>query len=79
MVDFICMGLLIIDLLGTQTENYKMKNSCPQLDSNLESSAYEASALSNELSELINTDHLKASTFFLSVLHVLKVNLVDML
>ena len=30
MVDFICMGLL--DLRGTRTENYKMKNSCPQLD-----------------------------------------------
>ena len=28
MVDFICMGLL--DLWGARTENYKMKNSCPQ-------------------------------------------------
>ena len=27
MVDFICMGLF--DLCGGQTENYKMKNSCP--------------------------------------------------
>ena len=33
MVDFICLGLL--DLLGTRTENYKMKNSCQQWDSNL--------------------------------------------
>ena len=32
MVDFICMGLL--DLQGVRTENYKMKNSYPKLDSN---------------------------------------------
>ena len=32
MVDFICMGL--IEMWGAQTENYKMKNSCPQWDSN---------------------------------------------
>ena len=32
MVDFICIGLL--DLFGTRIENYKMKNSCSQWDSN---------------------------------------------
>ena len=32
MVDFICMGFL--DLWGVRTKNYKMKNSCPQWDSN---------------------------------------------
>ena len=32
MVDFICMVLL--DLCGARTENYKMKNYCPQWDSN---------------------------------------------
>ena len=59
MVDFICMGLR--DLFGTRTENYKMNNSCPQWDSNPGLSAYEANALSVELSELINIDQLKAS------------------
>ena len=39
-VDFICLGLL--DLLGPRTENYKMKNSCPQCGTNPGSSAYEA-------------------------------------
>ena len=43
MVDFICMGLL--DLFETPIENYEMKNSCPQWDSNPGSSAYEANAL----------------------------------
>ena len=57
MVDFIYMGLL--DLFGTLTENYKMKNSCPHWDSNPGPSAYEANALSIELLELINIDHLK--------------------
>ena len=32
MVDFICMGLL--DLWGALKENYKMKNSCQQWESN---------------------------------------------
>ena len=40
MVDFICMDLF--NLFGTRTENYKMKNFCPQWDSNLGPSAYEA-------------------------------------
>ena len=40
MVDFIYMGLL--DLFGTRTENYKMKNSYPQWDLNPGPSAYEA-------------------------------------
>ena len=30
MVNFICMDLL--NLFGTRTKNYKMKNSCPQWD-----------------------------------------------
>ena len=64
MVDFICMGLL--DLFGTQTENFKMKNSCQQRDSNPGPSAYKANALSVELLELINTDHLKVSAFNLA-------------
>ena len=50
MVDFICMGLL--DLWGARTENYNMKNSCPQWDSNPGPYAYEANALSVQLSEL---------------------------
>ena len=43
-----------------------MKNSCPQRDSNPGPSAYEASALSVELLELINTDHLKVTAFDLT-------------
>ena len=66
MVDFICIGLL--DLRGVRTKNYKMKNSCPQCDSNPEPSAYEANALSAELLELINFDHLKVTPFYLNVL-----------
>ena len=61
MVDFICMGLL--DLFGTRTENYKMKNSCPYWDSNPGPSTYEANALSVELLELLNIDHLKVIAF----------------
>ena len=49
MDDFICMGLL--DLWWAQTENYNMKNSCPQWDSNPGPSAYEANALSVGLLE----------------------------
>ena len=66
MVDFIYMDLL--DLWWVQTENYKMKNSCPQWDSNLGPSAYEANTLSVELLELMNIDHLKVTTFYLRVL-----------
>ena len=33
-VDFICMDLLVLELQGAQTENYKMKSSCQQRDSN---------------------------------------------
>ena len=65
-VDFICMGLL--DLWGMRTVNYKMKNSCPQWDSNPGSSAYEANAVCVELLELINIDHLKVTTFYPSFL-----------
>ena len=68
MVDFICMGL--VDLWWARTENYKMKNSCPQLDSNSRPSAYEANALSVELLELINIDHLKVTAFYMSVLFI---------
>ena len=66
MVDFICIGFL--DMRGAQTENYKMKNSCPQCNSNLGPSAYEANTLSVELLELINIDHLKVTPFYLNVL-----------
>ena len=56
MVDFICMDFL--DLWGARTENYKMKNSCPQLDSNPGSSAYKASSLSVALIVEISIEHL---------------------
>ena len=42
-VDFICMGLL--DLWGALKENYKMKNSSPQWDSNPVPSDNEANSL----------------------------------
>ena len=42
MVDFISMGLL--DMGGARPEGYKMKNACPQWDSNLRPSSYEANA-----------------------------------
>ena len=77
MVDFICMGLL--DVLGTQTEYYKMNNSCPQRDSIPGLSAYEANALSVELSDLIDIDHQTATAFypsFLCKLPVTRVHLV---
>ena len=57
MVDFICMGLL--ELLGARTENYKMKNSCSQLDSNPAPSAKEANSLGIALLHLTTTEHLK--------------------
>ena len=65
-VDFIRMGLL--DLWGAPTENYKMKNSCPQWDSNQGPSAYEANALSVELLQPISIDHLKVTAFYMSFL-----------
>ena len=65
-VVFICMGLL--DRFGTRTENYKMKNSCSLSDLNQGPSAYEADALSVELLELINIDHLKVRAFNMSFL-----------
>ena len=71
MIDFICMGSL--DLWGARTENYKMKNSCPQWDSNPGLYAYESNALSVELLELINIDHLKVTTFYLSFLYKLPI------
>ena len=66
MVDFICMGVL--DLLRTRTENYKMKSSCPQWNSNPGTSAYETNALIVELLELININHLKVTTFYVNYL-----------
>ena len=57
MVDFIYMGLL--ELWGARTENYKMKNPCPQWDSNPVLSAYAAKALSIVLLQLIVIEHLK--------------------
>ena len=66
MIDLICMGLL--DLWWARTENYKMKNSCPQWGSNPGPSAYEANALSLGLLELVNIDLLKVNAFYLSVL-----------
>ena len=65
---FICMGLL--DLWSARTEDYKLKNSCRQWDSNPGPSAYEANTLSVELLELINIDHLQLTAFYLSVLWI---------
>ena len=64
MVDFICMGLL--DLWRARTENYKMKNSCPQLDSNPAHPAYKANALSVALLVEVSIEHLNVDR----VLHV---------
>ena len=50
----------------TGAENYKTKNSCPQWDSNPGPSAHKANALSVELLELRNIDHLKVTAFYLS-------------
>ena len=55
-VDFICMGLL--KLWGAWTENFKMKNSCPQWDLNLVPSVYEANLLKIGLLDLISVEHL---------------------
>ena len=66
MVDFICMGLL--DLWWARTDNYKMKNYCPQWDAHPGPSANEASTLTVELLELININYLKVTLFYLSVL-----------
>ena len=57
MADFICMGLF--DPWEAQTENFKMKNSCPQLDSNPGPSAYEAKSQSVALLDEISIEHLK--------------------
>ena len=56
MVDFICMGLL--DLWWAQTGNQKMKNSCPQLESNLGPSANEPKLLRVALFDEISIKHL---------------------
>ena len=45
-----------------------MKNSCPHWDLITGPSAYEANAVSVELLELLNIDHLKVTAFYLSVL-----------
>ena len=66
LVDYICMGIL--DQWGARTENYRIKSSCQQWDSNPGPSAYEANALSVELLELIYIEHLKVTAFYLDVL-----------
>ena len=53
-VDIICMGLL----WGAWAENFKMKNSCPQWDSNLIPSVDEANLLSIGLLDLMSVKHL---------------------
>ena len=58
MVDFICMGLIHVDLCGTRTENYKMKNSCKQWVSNPGTFAYEESSLGVELLVEISNEHI---------------------
>ena len=45
-------------------------NSCPHWDLNPEPSVFEAIALSVELLELINIDHLKVIAFYLNVLSI---------
>ena len=56
MVNFICIGLL--DLWGARTENYKIKNSWRQWDSNPGPSAYEAKSLSVAVLDQIYVEHL---------------------
>ena len=56
MVDFIYMGLL--DLLGDQTENYKMKNSCQYWDSKPGPFAFEANSVSVALLFEISIENL---------------------
>ena len=56
MVDFICEVLL--ELRGTLIENYKIKNSCPQRDSNPVPFACESNALTIALLDLISIEHL---------------------
>ena len=53
MVHFICMSLL-----GAQTENYKMINSCQQCNLNPGPSVYEARSLSVALLDQISINHL---------------------
>ena len=63
MIDFICMGLL--DLWGSQTENYKMKISCPQLDSNPVPFTSEANSISVALLvEISNVDRVLQKFLF---------------
>ena len=59
----------LLDTFGTRIDNYKIKNSCPQWDSNPGHSAYEANALSVDLLELIIIDHLKQSAFYVNNLY----------
>ena len=56
-VDFICIGLL--DLFGARAENFKMKNSCPQLDSNPVPFAYDANSLGVAPLDLTFIEHFK--------------------
>ena len=57
MVDFICMRLL--DLWGAQIENYKMKNSSAECDSNPVPSAFEENLLSIVLLDQIYIEDSK--------------------
>ena len=57
MVDFICMGLL--ELRVARTENYKMKYSWRQWDSNLVPFTYEANSLSITQIDQISIAHLE--------------------
>ena len=50
----ICIGKL--DLRGARTDNNKMKNSCPLLDSNPVPFAYEATSLSLALLERLSIE-----------------------
>ena len=53
-------------LWWTRTENFKMKNYCPQWGLKPGSFTYEANTLSVELLELINIDHLKVTKVYMS-------------
>ena len=61
LVDFICMGLLVLELGGSRTENYKMKNLCPQWDSNPVIPLIKANALNIALRDLIPIESIKVN------------------
>ena len=59
MIDLICIGLH--ELRGTRSENYKMKNSFPQWDSNSRPLAKEAAIFSSMPRYLILNGRLKVN------------------